>query len=56
MDAIFASPFFGVALSIGAFYIGVRIQRRTRLVICNPLIIAILIVIAVLLQGRRTKY
>jgi predicted murein hydrolase (TIGR00659 family) len=52
MDAIFASPFFGVALSIGAFYIGVRIQRKTKLVICNPLIIAILIVIAVLLVLR----
>ena len=52
MDAIFASPFFGVALSIGAFYIGARIQRRTRLVICNPLIIGILLVIAVLLVLR----
>ena len=49
MDALFASPFFGIALSIGAFLVGVQIQKKTGLVICNPLIIAIVLVCAVLL-------
>lgn len=49
MQELFASPFFGVALSIGAFWIGVKIQKKTGLVICNPLIIAIILVSAVLL-------
>lgn len=43
------SPFFGVALSIFAFWIGERIQKKTGLTVCNPLIIAIVIVIGVLL-------
>ena len=49
MEMIFASPFFGIALSILAFSIGVYIQKKTGWVICNPLIIAIVLVIAVLL-------
>ena len=49
MSELFASPFFGIALSIVAFSIGVWIQRKTGLVICNPLIIAIVLVSGVLL-------
>lgn len=43
------SPFFGVALSIFAFWIGVKIQKKTGFTACNPLIIAIVIIIGVLL-------
>ena len=49
MSELFASPFFGIALSIVAFSIGVWIQKKTGLVICNPLIIAIVLVWGVLL-------
>ena len=49
MSELFASPFFGIALSIVAFSIGVWIQEKTGLVICNPLIIAIGLVSGVLL-------
>lgn len=52
MSELFASPFFGIALSIAAFAIGVQIQKRTGFVICNPLIIAIVLVAAVLLIFR----
>lgn len=52
MQELFASPFFGIALSIIAFWTGVRIQKKTGLVICNPLIIAIVLVSAVLLIFR----
>ena len=39
MSELFASPFFGIALSILAFWVGVRIQKKTGLVVCNPLLI-----------------
>lgn len=43
------SPFFGIALSVAAFWIGEKIQKKTGFVICNPLIIAIVLIIGVLL-------
>ena len=46
------SPFFGVALSIVAFWIGERIHKKTGLSICNPIIIAIVLIIGVLLIFR----
>lgn len=49
MNDIFSSPFFGIALSIITFWIGERLQKKTGLVICNPLIISIVLVIGVLL-------
>ena len=49
MSELLASPFFGIALSIVAFSIGVWIKKKTGLVICNPLIIAIVLVSGVLL-------
>ena len=52
MKELFASPFFGISLSIIIFWIGVRIQKKTGLVLCNPLLIAIVLVSAVLLVCR----
>ena len=52
MSELFASPFFGISLSVIAFWIGVRIQKKTGLVLCNPLLIAIVLVSAVLLVFR----
>ena len=52
MSELFASPFFGISLSIIAFWLGTRIQKKTGLVACNPLIIAIVLVIGVLLVFR----
>ena len=49
MAELTASPFFGIALSIVAFWIGVKIQKKTGLTACNPLLIAIVLVIGVLL-------
>ena len=46
---LFTSPMFGIALSILTFWIGVKIQQKTKLVICNPLIISIVLCIGVLL-------
>lgn len=43
------SVFFGVAISIAAFWIGDKIRQKWKLPILNPLLIATIIVIAVLL-------
>lgn len=43
------SPFFGVAISVLAFWIGVKIQKKTGLVVCNPLLIGVILVIGLLL-------
>ena len=43
------SPFFGVALSVLAFWFGVKIQKKTGLVVCNPLLIGVILVIGLLL-------
>lgn len=49
MEALFTSPYFGVALSVITFGIGVKLQQKTKSAVCNPLIIAIVLTIAVLL-------
>ena len=49
MSDFFASPFFGVALSIACFWVGVKLQKRCKLVICNPLLVAAVLVICILL-------
>ena len=48
MKEIFSSPFFGIALSILAFWLGVRLQERLKSVLCNPLLIAILLIVLLL--------
>lgn len=49
MSAILYTPYFGISLTIIAFLIGLKIQKKTGLLFCNPLIIAIVLVIGVLL-------
>ena len=49
MSEIFASPYFGVALSVAAFGIGVKLQQKLKTPVCNPLIIAIVLIAGVLL-------
>lgn len=55
MNELWASPFFGISLSILAFWIGVKLQARLKSVFCNPLLIAILL-IAVLLSVFKIPY
>ena len=52
MNEVFASPYFGVGLSVIAFGIGVKLNQRFKTPFCNPLIIAIVLVSAVLLIFR----
>ena len=48
MSALWESPFFGVTLTILAYWAGCKIQKRTGLVICNGLVLAVMMIIAVL--------
>ena len=49
MSALLSSPFFGVTLTVAAYWLGTRIQKKTGLVICNNLVLAVLMIIGVLL-------
>ena len=42
-------PLFGLALTFGAFQIGLWCQKKTRSALCNPILIGALLVIGVLL-------
>ena len=52
MKEIFASPFFGVFLSILTYEIGVWIQKRTKSAAANPLLISVVLCILALVFGR----
>lgn len=50
MSEIIKTPIFGVILSLAAYEAGILINKRTRLSIFNPLLIAMLLVILVLMK------
>lgn len=48
MSALTASPFFGVTLTVIAYWLGLKAQKKTGLVLCNNMIVTVAIIIAVL--------
>jgi len=48
MSAFTASPFFGLTLTIAAYWVGVTLQKKTGSALCNNMVISIALVIAVL--------
>ncbi|MEJ8736402.1 LrgB family protein [Erysipelotrichaceae bacterium HCN-30851] len=48
MNELWNTPMFGILLSLAAFEIGLWIQKKTKLLFLNPLLISIIIVMAVL--------
>lgn len=48
MSIIVSNPVFGVILSLAAFEIGLLINRKTKISLLNPLLIALCLIIAVL--------
>ena len=48
MSAWVQSPFFGITLTVFAYWIGVTIQKKTKLAICNSILIAMLVIWATL--------
>lgn len=55
MSEIVKSPLFGVILSLAAYEAGSLLQKKIRLSICNPLLIAMFLVILVL-TGFHVSY
>lgn len=48
MNAVVASPFFGITLCILTYEIGVWVSAKTRLAVANPLLISVILCITVL--------
>ena len=48
MSELASSPFFGITLTIVAYWVGVRAQKKTGLVVCDSMLIAVALFIAVL--------
>lgn len=49
MKDLTAQSYFGVMLTVVAYWLGMKVQKKTRLAICNGMLLAVLLVIAVLL-------
>ncbi len=50
-EALTGSVFFGVALTLLCYQVGLWVKQKTRLSIANPLLIAVLIIVPILLIG-----
>ena len=48
MSELVKSPYFGIALTIVGFWIGVKVQKKTGLVICNSMLITVILMIGFL--------
>ena len=49
MSELASSPFFFITLTIVAYWVGVRAQKKTGLVVCNSMLITVALIIAVLI-------
>ena len=49
IDTLTSTPFFGLGVTLLCWYLAVRFQKRTGLLICNPVLVASLLVIGILL-------
>ena len=49
MKELMTSPYFGVGLSVVAFWIGEKLHSKLKTPICNPLIVSIVLIVGVLL-------
>lgn len=52
MSELWTSPYFGIALSILAFWTGEKLQTKLKSPLCNPLLFAILVIVVILLVFR----
>ena len=48
-EAMTSSPFFGLALTLICWWLAVRFQKKTGLLIFNPVLVTSVLVIAILL-------
>ena len=49
MNAVLSSPFFGIVFCLVTFLIGRALQKKTGWVLANPLVVAVILCVAVLL-------
>ena len=49
MEAIFGTNYFGIVLCIATYLLGVWVQKKTKWVLANPLLIAVLLSVGVIL-------
>ena len=49
IDTLTSTPFFGLGGTLLCWYLAVRFQKRTGLLICNPVLVASLLVIGIML-------
>ena len=49
MSELWSSTYFGIALSILAFWTGEKLQKKLKSPLCNPLLFAILVIVLILL-------
>ena len=52
IDALTATPFFGLGLSLLCWILAVKFQKKTGLLVCNPVLVSSLLVIFVLVVFR----
>ena len=52
IDTLTATPFFGLGLSLLCWLLAVKFQKKTGLLICNPVLVSSLLVILVLVVFR----
>ncbi len=48
INQLLYSPFFGIALTMGAYALGVYINKKTKLIVLNPLVVAAIIIMVLL--------
>ena len=48
LDALLNSPFLGLTLTAAAWCFGCWVQKKTGFLLCNPLLIAVALIIALL--------
>ena len=48
IDTLTSTPFFGLGLTLLCWFLAVKLQKKTNLLICNPVLVASLLVIAVM--------
>ena len=48
IETFLSSPFFGLTLTCGAWCVGLWVQKKTGLILCNPLLVSTVLIILLL--------
>ena len=52
LESVLSSPFFGLTLTVACWCGAVKLQKKTGMLICNPVLVCALMVIGVLMVSR----